>query len=371
MKLNQLEMRLPAMYYAALEEGGPSYLVRSRPGRGKTSIFRGFKRIMKRIDPTGKWGFALINGANFTLMTGMGFMVPSKDAKGREVSKFQLPYWYHDYDEPEKTLDEFSGGILLIDEYDKLGLDEKKIVGEAALSKMLGNHRLPNGWVVMFAGNLMTDRSGSTRDLDHMIMRRITLDLQDDVECTVEYYRSINVLPEVIQFAEENPQLLFEPQPEDQRPCCSPRTLHQADIHLRSLMMVFDTKEIPTDPLTQEEISGGIGKPACAQLVKTIRLGQELKPYEEYINSPRTVTLPSKPDAQRLLSYKIAARVSVKDAQAALSFMSRMPEEHQVMFVRMAVQRNYQLAFQPNFAEWCAKKTALIAVLNRYKAEDK
>jgi hypothetical protein len=370
MKLNQLEARLPAMYYSALEDGGPSYLITSDPGRGKTSIFRRFKKIMKRVDPAGKWGFALINGANFTLMTGMGFMIPSKDAKGQDVAKFTLPYWYQDYDTGE-PLDEFSGGILLIDEYDKLGLDEKKIVGEAALSKMLGNRKLPPGWVVMFAGNRLTNRSGSTRDLDHMIMRRISLEVTDDVECTVEYFRSINVLPEVIQFAEENPQLLFEPQPEDQRPRCSPRTLHQVDIHLRSLMSAFDTNEIPTDPLTIEEINGGIGKPACAQLVKTIRLGQELKPYEEYISNPKTVTLPSKPDAQRLLSYKIAARVTPKDAAQALAFMARMPEEHQVMFVRMAVQRNYQLAFEPHFAEWCAKKTALIAVLNRYKVEDK
>ena len=326
---------------------------------------------MKRIDPNAKWGFALINGANFTLMTGMGFMVPSKDHKGREVSKFQLPYWYHDYDEPEKTLDEYDGGILLIDEYDKLGLDEKKIVGEAALSKMLGNHRLPPGWVVMFAGNRLTNRSGSTRDLDHMIMRRISLEATDDVEAWVDWARSEKLLAETIAFGEENPQLLFEPQPEDQRPRCSPRTLHQVDIHLRNLMAVFGTTDIPTDPLTQEEIAGGIGKPACAQLVKTIRLGQELKPFEEYIANPKTVTLPSKPDAQRLLSYKVAARVSVKDAKPALEFMARMPMEHQTMFVRMAVQRNYQLAFEPHFAEWCARNTALIAVLNRYKSEDK
>lgn len=370
MKLNQFEQRLPALYFSALKEGGPSYYLESAPGRGKTSTFRRFKRIMKRLFPDKKWGFALINGANFTLMTSMGFMIPTKDELMRDVARFTLPYWYHDADTGE-TLDQFDGGILLIDEYDKLGLDEKKIVGEAALSKILGNHRLPPGWVVMFAGNRMTDRSGSTRDLDHMIMRRISLTAEDDLESFLEWARGEKLLAEVIAFAEENPQLLFEPQPEDQRPRCSPRTLHQADIHLQSLMELFDTDKIPTDPITQEEIAGGIGKPACAQLVKTIRLGQELKPYEEYISHPTTVTLPGKPDAQRLLSYKIAARVSVKDAKAALTFMSRMPEEHQVMFVRMAVQRNYQIAFEPHFAEWCAKKTALIAILTRYKTSDK
>lgn len=371
MKLNQFEARLPALYYSALEEGGPSYYLESAPGRGKTSTFRKFKKAMKRVAPESKWGFALINGANFTLMTAMGFMVWGEDAKHRAVSKFSLPYWYYDYDEPTKTLDEFDGGILLIDEYDKLGMDEKKIVGEAALSKILGNHRLPPGWVVMFAGNRMSDRSGSTRDLDHMIMRRITLQVQDDVESFIEWALGEKLLPETVQFAEENPQLLFEPQPEDQRPRCSPRTLHQIDIHLRSLMASFGTDEIPTDPLTQEEIKGGIGAPACAQFVKTVRLGQELRSFEDVIANPLTVTLPSKPDAMRLMSYKMASRVDVATAKAALAFMARMPEEHQIMFVRMAIQRQYQLAFQPDFAAWCSKKTALIAVLNRYKVSDK
>jgi hypothetical protein len=324
---------------------------------------------MKRIDPVGNYGISIINGANFTLMTAMGFMVPSTNAQGQEVSKFTLPYYWTTAE--GKTLDQYDGGILLIDEADKLGLDEKKIVGEAALSKVIGTHRLPPGWVVIFCANRMSDRSGSTRELDHLINRRIRIEITDDVEAWVEWALGEKLLPETIRFAEENVQLLFEPKPEDQRPWCTPRSLHQIDIHLQSLMRSFESDTIPTDPLTQEEIKGGIGAPACAQLVKTIRLGQELASYEDVIANPLKVTLPGKPDAMRLMSYKIASRVSVQDAKQALLFVNRLPVEHQTMFVRMAIQRNYQLAFQPDFAAWCGKNTALIAILNRYKVEDK
>ena len=34
----------------------------------------------------------------------------------------------------------------------------------------------------MFAGNRMSDRSGSTRELDHLINRRIRIEVTDDVE---------------------------------------------------------------------------------------------------------------------------------------------------------------------------------------------
>jgi hypothetical protein len=369
MKLNQLTARIPALYYSALETGGPSYITESAPGRGKTSVWCQFPKIMKRIDPQGNYGLSVINGANFTLMTAMGFMVPVTDENGRQVSQFTLPYWWMTTE--GKPLDAYDGGIILVDEADKLGMDEKKIVGEAALSKILGSHRFPPGWVVIFAANRMSDRSGSTRDLDHLINRRIRIEITDDVESWVEWALAEKLLPETIQFGEENPQLLFEPKPDDQRPWCTPRSLHQIDIHLQSLMRSFGTDKIPTDPLTQEEVKGGIGAPACAQFMKTIRLGQELSSYEDVIANPTKVTLPGKPDAMRLMSYKIASRVSPEDAKQALTFMARMPMEHQTIFVRMAIQRQYQLAFQADFAAWCGRNTALIAILNRYKTENK
>ena len=86
-----------------------------------------------------------------------------------------------------KLLSEYDGGIILVDEADKLGMDEKKIVGEAALSKILGSHKFPPGWVVVFAANRMSDRSGSTRELDHLINRRIKIEITDDVESWVEW----------------------------------------------------------------------------------------------------------------------------------------------------------------------------------------
>lgn len=369
MKLNQLTARIPALYYSALSEGGPSYYVESAPGRGKTSVFKLFPKLMKRVDPKGRYGIVIINGANFTLMTAMGYMVPQTDASGRTVSVFTLPYWWKTTE--GRNIDEYDGIIILVDEADKLGIDEKKIVGEAALSKRLGNHDFPAGTVVMFAGNRMSDKSGSTRDLRHLINRRIKIEVTDDVEAWADWARAEGLLPEVIDFAENNPQLLFEPMPDDERPWCTPRSLHQIDIHLRSLMASFETDRIPTDPLTVEEMKGGIGTPAATALLVTVKTGYQLHKFEEVIAAPTTIATPKMPDAQRLMSYKMAWNVSEATAKPALQFMARMPEEHQAMFVRMAVQRNYQIAFQPDFAAWCAKKASLIAILTNYKVEDK
>ena len=100
-----------------------------------------FPKLMKRIDPAGNYGISVINGANFTLMTAMGFMVPVNRrawARGIQVHPAVLV----DDDRGQAAMTEYDGGIILVDEADKLGMDEKKIVGEAALSKILGSHKL-------------------------------------------------------------------------------------------------------------------------------------------------------------------------------------------------------------------------------------
>lgn len=370
MKLNEMEARLPAWYFASVANGGAAPYVTGRPGVGKTDTLELFPTVMKRIDPAHEYGMITQNGACMTLSTVCGYLWPHEmtrtDGSKFAYSRFTKPDWW--FDKNGRAMDTFYGGVLLVDEADKLGVDEKKIVGEAALSKRLASHQFPDRWVIWFAGNRAEDRSGSTKELDHLILRRREIPVREDFEAWKDWAMNRgNVLPEVISCMEDNPQLLFESKPEVQRPYGSPRTINQASIHLRALMAAFGTDKIPLDPLTQEELAGGVGGPTAAAIMVHIRLGQELPSYKDIVKSPTTVPVPTKPDGKRLLAYKLAEQVQVPDAKAVLEYMTRLEQEFQVVFVRMAAARNYQLVFEKEMAAWCAKHTALIAILNRYK----
>jgi hypothetical protein len=368
-KLNEIEMRMPAWYESSCQQGGPTYCLTGPPGRGKTAVIKRFKKRMKQIYPDKKFGLAYISGPSFTLTTGSGYLVTSQDARGRMLSTFTLPPWYFDM-EDRLTLDNYDGGVILVDDYDKMGGDEKKLISEACYEKRLANHYFSDGWVMWLTMNRLTDRSGSTRDFDHAINRRIEIPIRDDVDAWVSWARSEKILPEVITFAEENVQLLFEPKPEDQRPWCTPRSLHQSNIHLCALMSAFGTDQIPVDPMVQEEVAGSIGVPASAALFKTIRLGQELATYDEVVANPDNAAMPTKPDGKRLMAYKLADKVGIKDAPQVLQYMTRMEQEFQVIFVRMASTRNFRLIMEPTFSDWCSKNNTLIAILNRFKNEE-
>lgn len=365
MDLEQIESRLVSYYVSSSRKDGPALHVQSAPGIGKTSTLALVADKLTKAFPGKRWGVVVINGATVTLTTATGYLMPTT-IDGHQYSNFTRPAWWTMTPEGE-PLENYDGGVIIIDEIDKMGSDEKKIMGEAALSKVLGTHRLPPGWVVWFAGNRPKDRSGSSKDFDHLINRRITIEVTPSIKALLRWMERNNCLAETRVFAEENTQLVFTDAPDQQGPWCTPRSLAQADGHLQALMETMGHDQIPLDPTTQEELAGGIGPAAAAQYVATVKLGQELPPYEKIIADPTKVTVPSKPDGKRLAVYKLASQVSNKDMEAVLTYVKRFQPEFQIMFGKCAVTRDQRLVANKHFYAWCQLHSSLIELMTKLK----
>lgn len=366
MILSQLEERIPALYLASCEDGGAVPYLTSPPGRGKTSVVKSFPRLMKNVDPKGNYGLIILNGACLNIGTMGGYLQFGPLVNGKPTSLFSLPYWW--MTEEGKMMEEYDGGILLIDEADKMPPDEAKTTGEAAYAHVWMTHKLPPGWAVWFAGNRVVDKAGSNKLFSHLINRQREIPVRDDTQSWVNWAERVRLLPEIITFGEKySVQWLFQEMPKDLVPWCTPRSLHQAEIHLRALMWAYNLKKIPTDPIVQEELCGGIGAGAARDLVTHIREGQDLPSYEEVVSNPKTAQIPPKPDGKRMLSYQLADKLVAKDIRAVLTYMERYGDEFQAVFARMAIHKDYKFVFDAAFNDWCDKKAHLIALIERYK----
>ena len=243
MTLEEIEKRIPAWYMSSVVEGGPSYHMESAPGRGKTSIAKMFPEIMNAVDPQGNYGFVLIPGESCTLSGLSGFqqLLNATERSNQLRSVFSLPHWW--FNRKGEALEEFDGGLIFVDEYDKMALEEKKLVAAMRLEKRVANHYLPPGWVVWTAGNRKNDRSGYTKDYDFAINRTIRVEIRDNSESWVRWCHANSVLPEIISFGETFPHILFMDAPTVQGPWCTPRSLIQVDRHLSSLMRTYRRKK--------------------------------------------------------------------------------------------------------------------------------
>lgn len=339
---------------------GKCFYLKSAPGRGKTSTVLNAVDVIARA--TGKTiGINVISGPLLNPPDSIGFGYLDRKEEFTEML-FSKPFWWRTRD--GKKLEEYDGGIIFVDEADKMDVDIKKCIGEAALSGRLGPHDLPPGWVVWMAGNREGDRSGSTRELDHLINRRFEVDIKDDFSAWEAWALKNNISSETITFAQQNPHIVFPDKlPERQGPFCTPRSLAATD----EVIKAFADPEgkVPTEGSIVSYVAGGIGEAAAAQLFAFFRLGQEMEPLDKIIAEPTSARIPEKPDAQMLVCYSLAARVSNDNADPIIKYIERMPKEFALTFARAACNRDYKLAITPAFRAWTSRNSTLMTAISR------
>lgn len=361
MNFNTITARMTAWYLA-----GKCVYLKSPPGRGKTSVLSNAPALLSAR--TGKnIGLVIINGPLLTPADSIGYLIPKKveqpDGKVHMESVYTDPFWFRTRE--GKRLDEYDGGIILVDEMDKCDVDVKKVIGEAALTGRLGPHQLPAGWIIWMAGNRQKDRSGSTKELDHLINRRMEIDVSDDIDSWNGFAVKHGVSPITQAFANQNVQIVFsDGVPDKQGPWCTPRSLVEADDYLRVL---GDTSEgnFPDDFDTVEEIGGMIGEAAAAQLFAFVKLEREMPKFEDIVADPAKVKLPKAADAQMLVCFNLAHRVRAETAVPVVEYVNRMPPEFGVIFAKSAVGRDASLVATKGFMSWVTKNAALMAAIGK------
>lgn len=355
MKLNTVSKLAPSIYAS-----GKCLYLKSAPGRGKTTTV--IDARAKIAEATGKnIGIVVINGPLLTPADAVGYLVPKHHDDGRVESVYTDPFWWRTSE--GNRLEDYDGGIIFVDEADKMDVDVKKVIGEMALSGRCGPHELPKGWVVWMAGNRSQDRSGATKELDHLINRRIEIDVTDDLAGWESWAIKNNVHPDIVAFAMSNPHIVFpESLPEKQGPFCTPRSLVATGELLSTLSGNGD--DLPTDSDAIELASGAIGQASAAQLFATLRLRAEMPPLEQIIASPDKVRVPEKPDACMLICYNLAARTDASNLGAVIKYIERMPADFAATFAKAVTTRLPTIIARPEMLAWVSRNNTLMATLH-------
>lgn len=362
MKLRTFASNVTALYLT-----GKCYNLRSKPGRGKTSVIsQAPSRIAADLNKT--MGFVYISCPTLTPADTVGYLIPGKDENGHSISNFTRPFWW--YTAEGKALEEYQGGIIFLDEEDKADPDIKKIIGEMGLTGRVGPHTIPEGWVVWSAGNYRADRSGSTRDLDHLINRRCELELEDDIDGWLEWGVGAGVNGVAMSFGRANPGVVFsENPPETQGPWCTPRSFIEC-IDALSCFIDGDGK-LPHHGFARALAEGFIGKPAAAQLMAHIRLEHDLPALADIMNDPMGCKVPSRPDASYLVAYSLAARTTKDNLAVLFKYVNRLPTEFGTLYADAVCKRDVAMVDTPEMEDWLSENASMLVAVTRYRGARK
>jgi hypothetical protein len=254
-------------------------------------------------------------------------------------------------------------GVLFFDEFSQADTDIQKVASQVMLDRRLGEYTLPDGWMVVAAGNRVEDRAGVVKTLSHTQNRMCDLEIQPDYEAWQRWAFKANIHPLAIGFAKSNAGEVFRTAvPKEQGPYCTPRSLVLCTKNLEAMRTPgMRDIELPDDSVAAEVIQGWLGEGVMPQFISHIRLANDLPDVDDVIKDPSSAKVPERLDARFVMSTSLSAHASnSKKLKPMLTYMERMDVELQVLFVKSVCQRNPQALTVAEFSKWVQKHQKLI-----------
>ncbi len=183
-------------YLIPIEKQRPIFLI-GKPGIGKTAI-------MEQI--ASEMGVALLSYSmtHHTRQSALGLpLIVHKNYEGTEydVSEYTMSEIISAiYDKMETT--GIKEGILFLDEINCVSETLSPIMLQFLQYKVFGGHRIPDGWIVVTAGN-PPEYNNSVREFDIVTLDRLKrIDVKDDLATWKEYAYAKNVHPAILTYLE-------------------------------------------------------------------------------------------------------------------------------------------------------------------------
>lgn len=202
-----------------------------------------------------------------------GLPVPNKDEKSVE--------WYVTSDFPR---DPNSRGILFFDELSAADRSLQVAAYEIILDRRLGKlYSLPDGWLVVAAGNLASDRAVATTMSSALANRFMHVELTSSAEDWIEWGAANDIHPAVLGFIKTRPENLFSMKNQNlERGWPSPRAWHRVS----EMCKIFDVDKSGSKTLLQKIVYGLVGNSAGIDFMTYYKLNEEFDNILDYMTNP-------------------------------------------------------------------------------------
>jgi MoxR-like ATPase len=255
---------------------------------------------------------------------------------------------------PPKFLPTSGEGILFLDELTSAPQMTQAGCYQLVLDRKLGEYVLPDGWVVIAAGNPASERGVHFSMPRPLRNRFVHLDLEPDLDDWCRWAVKAGVRPEIIAFLRFKPELLHTADVTSEANAWpTPRSWEMASNVLSGIANRQKTAFLSgASDFEAQLLDGTVGPAATSELVAFLRLFRQLPSIDDILLNPDTAPLPTETSAQIAIATALGRVVTDNSIARGLRYLDRMPTEMRVMAVRDAAARDTAITHTPEFVRF-------------------
>jgi hypothetical protein len=255
---------------------------------------------------------------------------------------------------PPKFLPTCGEGILFLDELTAAPQMTQAGCYQLVLDRRLGEYQLPDGWVVIAAGNPASERGVHFSMPRPLRNRFVHLNLEPDFEDWCKWAVRSSIRPEVVAFLRFKPALLHDANAtSDINAWPTPRSWEMAS----NVLSGFARRQnggyfAGATEIEAQTLEGTIGQAAALELVAFLRLFRQLPSIDEILLHPDGAPLPSEPSAQIAIATALGRVLTDHSIPKGIRYLDRMPSEMRVLAMRDAAVRDRAITHTPEFVRF-------------------
>jgi hypothetical protein len=244
-------------------------------------------------------------------------------------------------------------GILFLDELPQAGIANLNIAATLIREHRIGEHRLPDRWMVVCAGNHLHNRAGTVTMPSHVRNRLLHLTIDADAHAWAKWASGRCVDPMLIAYNRYRAQEFHHKFSATDNAYPTPRSW-AASHHVQRLVL--------PDDLVRECLDGMVGPSASADYAGFLAILKTLPDVDAIVADPDGGELPGNPMTAYALMGALSYRATPQNFAAIVRYLDRLPEqEFSVVCVLDATARDNTLTMTSPYQHWAAAHGELLS----------
>lgn len=244
-------------------------------------------------------------------------------------------------------------GVLFLDELPQAVPLVQNTVSQLVLDRCIGEYKLPEGAIIVAAGNPRSSKAATNDIPRHLANRFVFIKVRTSTPVWLDWAAGNGVRPEVTSFFRLHDNLLHSFDASQQ---CNPTP--------RSWAYVSTILELPVSPAVRESlIAGAVGEGAGTVFKGHLSLWEQVPDIDAVLADPENAPVPhgeNAPGITYALAAKLSRVITDRNAEAALTYLKRLPVEYGVVAMNEATKANEKLFLAKPVRKWFAENSSLI-----------